>query len=209
MSQEILPLAITMMAGPQIMSAIIFLTTAKPVAVSAAFLTGVLVAATIGTGIAVALAALLGNSVDFGDPSDAGSTGNLIQYGLIALLVLFALKNWRGRATSEPPAWLGTLQEATPGKGLKIGLLVILCMPSDIVIMLTVGANIEHHDNDFAEAIPFLLLTLLVAAVPLLAFLLFHHRALEVMPKVRAWMNGNSWLVNIIVAGIFIVLIVS
>jgi hypothetical protein len=29
------------------------------------------------------------------------------------------------------------------------------------------------------------------------------------MPKVRDWMNANSWLVNIIVYGIFIVLILA
>ena len=28
------------------------------------------------------------------------------------------------------------------------------------------------------------------------------------MPKVRDWMNSNSWLVNIIVCGVFIALIV-
>jgi hypothetical protein len=27
------------------------------------------------------------------------------------------------------------------------------------------------------------------------------------MPKVRDWMNSNSWLVNIIVCGVFIALI--
>ena len=40
MNQAILPLAITMMAGPQIMSAIIFVTASKPVKLSAAFLAG-------------------------------------------------------------------------------------------------------------------------------------------------------------------------
>ena len=38
MNQAILPLAITMMAGPQIMSAIIFVTASKPVKVSASFI---------------------------------------------------------------------------------------------------------------------------------------------------------------------------
>ena len=38
MNQAILPLAITMMAGPQIMSAIIFVIASKPVKVSASFI---------------------------------------------------------------------------------------------------------------------------------------------------------------------------
>jgi len=38
-------------------------------------------------------------------------------------------------------------------------------------------------------------------------YLLFHRRAVTAMPKLRDWMNANSWLVNIIVCAIFIVLI--
>jgi hypothetical protein len=41
MNLAILPLAVTMLAGPQIMSAIIFITSAKPVRNSLAFIIGV------------------------------------------------------------------------------------------------------------------------------------------------------------------------
>ena len=51
MSLQILPLAITMMLGPQIMSAIIFDTTSKPVKLSAYFLAAVAIAATVGVAI--------------------------------------------------------------------------------------------------------------------------------------------------------------
>jgi small neutral amino acid transporter SnatA (MarC family) len=54
MNQAILPLAITMMAGPQIMSAIIFVTTPKPLKTSGAFVLGVTIAATVGVLIALA-----------------------------------------------------------------------------------------------------------------------------------------------------------
>jgi len=37
--------------------------------------------------------------------------------------------------------------------------------------------------------------------------LVFHRRAQQFMPKVRDWMNTHSWLVNIIVCGVFIALI--
>jgi len=87
MSLEILPLAITMMAGPQIMSAIIFLTTPKPVKVSASFVAAVAIATTVGVIIARALGALLGNIVPLGGPSDPGSIGHIIQYLLVGLLV--------------------------------------------------------------------------------------------------------------------------
>ena len=207
MSIDILPLAITMMAGPQIMSAIIFVTTDRPIGSSVAFVLAVGVATTLGLAIALGVHDLLGLSL--GDPSDSGSTGHIIQYALIGLLVLGALKNWRGRETIEPPKWLGKLMEADWKQALKVGLLVIFLMPSDIIVMFTVATNLAQSGDGLAEALPFIGATTLIAALPLLAFLLFHRRAVRAMPHVRDWMNDNSWLVNILVCGLFIVLIAA
>jgi hypothetical protein len=208
MSTSILPLAITMMAGPQIMSAIIFVTSERAVRTSLAFVAGVLIATTAGVAALRGIQSLVGDSIGFGDPSDAGSTGHIIQYVLIALLVAASIKNYVGRETVEPPKWLGTLQKADPSQAFRTGLLVILFMPSDLIVMLTVATNLEHGGESFGAAVPFILLTALIAALPLLGYLLFHRRALGAMPKLRDWMNSNSWLVNIIVCVIFIVLIV-
>jgi hypothetical protein len=206
---SILPLAITMMAGPQIMSAFVFVTAKLPVRVSLAFLVGVAAAVTVGVAVMRGVAALLGSSVSLGDSSDTSSVGTVIQVALVGLLAAMAVKSYLGRETAEPPKWLGTLQEASPRRALEMGLLLILLMPSDIVVMLTVGMNLEHNDSSVAAAIPFIAATVLVAALPLLAFLLFHRRAQSAMPKVRDWMNTHSWLVNIVVCGIFIVLVLG
>jgi small neutral amino acid transporter SnatA (MarC family) len=48
MNVAIVPLAITMMAGPQIMSAIIFLTTSRAVKLSLSFVLGVAIATIVG-----------------------------------------------------------------------------------------------------------------------------------------------------------------
>jgi hypothetical protein len=208
MDQAILPLAITMMAGPQIMSAIIFVTTPRPLRTSGAFDLGVAIATTVGVIIALGIASLLGNGISLGDSSDKGSTGSIIQYLLVGALVALAVKNYLGRETVEPPRWLGTLMSADPRQAFKTGLLVILLMPSDVIIMLTVGVNLAQNNLGLLAALPFIGATVLVAALPLLLFLLFHRRAQGFMPKVRDWMNSNSWLVNIIVCVVFIVLIV-
>jgi threonine/homoserine/homoserine lactone efflux protein len=208
MNLQILPLAITMMAGPQIMAAIIFVTAPKALRISLPFLAGVAIATTLGLIITTTVASLLGNSISLGDSSDSGSTGHIIQYVLVGLLVALAVKNYLGRETAEPPGWLGRLQSADPRRAFITGLLVILLMPSDIIIMLTVAVNLVQNNSGLVAALPFIAATVLVAALPLLFFLLFHRRAQQFMPKVRDWMNANSWLVNIIVCGVFIALIV-
>src|SRR5215204_2571055 len=208
MSLAVIPLAITMNAGPQIMSAIIFVTANKPLKLSAYFLAGVVIAVTAGVMITYTLASVLGNSISLGDPSDSGALGNIIQYLFVGLLVVLSIKSYVGRETSEPPRWLGALQNAKPSGGFTTGLLLSV-FPSDFVILVTVGINLAQNDASLLGAVPFVAATIFIAALPVLSYLLFHRRAVRAMPKVRDWMNTNSWLVNIIVYVIFIVLILS
>jgi Sap, sulfolipid-1-addressing protein len=205
MSSAILPLAVTMMAGPQEMSAILFVTHPSPVKVSLAFLTGVTVAMVLETSILY----LIAGAVDLGSSDDTGSSGTIIQLVLAGLLALLAIRTYLHRETIEPPKWLGGMMEASPTKALTTGFLLILVMPTDIATMVTVAVNLQHNDSSLIEALPFWGLTLLIAALPILSYLLLGERAKKAMPKVRDWMFDNSWLVNIIVLGIFIVLILA
>ncbi|KPC60410.1 GAP family protein [Streptomyces chattanoogensis] len=202
---QILPLALTMMLGPQIMSAIIFVTTPRAVRVSLGFLAGVAIATTAG----VAVMKGITGAFDLGDPSDKGSAGQIVQYVLVGLLAFGAVWNWVKRETIEPPKWLGTLMSADAKRAFKVGLLLISLMPSDLVIMFTVGINLSQNNAAFYEALPFIALTVLVAALPLLVRLLLGKRAEAAMPRIRDWTNTHSWLVNIIVYVVFIVLILA
>jgi len=131
----------------------------------------------------------------------------LIQYLFGGLLVTLAVTNYLRRETVEPPRWLGTLLSADWKRALMTGLLVIWLMPGDIIVMLTIATNLEHNDAGLVAALPVIVSTVLVAALPLLLYLLFHRRAQRLVPKVRDWMNTHSWLLNIITCGVFIALI--
>jgi Sap, sulfolipid-1-addressing protein len=74
---------------------------------------------------------------------------------------------------------------------------------------VTVGINLAQQNASLLGAVPFVAATVLIAALPVLSYLLFRRRAQQVMPKVRDWMNTHSWLVNIIVYVVFIVLILA
>jgi hypothetical protein len=209
MSLAVIPLAITMNAGPQIMSAIIFVTANKPLKLSAYFLAGVVIAVTVGVTVTYTLANVLGNSVSLGDSSSSGSLGNIIQYLFVGLLIFLSIKSYVNRETSEPPRWLGAMQNANPRTAFTTGLLLLSVFPSDFVILVTVGINLAQNNASLLGAVPFVVATILISALPVLSYLLFHRRAVRAMPKVRDWMNTHSWLVNIIVYIIFILLILS
>ena len=205
MNVPILPLAVTMMAGPQEMTAIILVTHRQAVRASVAFLIGVTAAMLLGTTIAF----LLAGAVDLGDASDNGSTGHVIQYALVALLVVLVLRTYRTRENVEPPKWLGKLQEASIGRAFTMGFLLILVFPTDVATMLTVGVNLQQEGDSLIDAGPFWLLTFLIAALPFLTYVAFGDRAKQAMPRVRDWMADHAWVINIAVLCLFIVMILS
>src|SRR3712207_649587 len=208
MNLDILPLAITMMAGPQIMSAIIFLTVPKPERLSASFIVGVAIATVAGVVVALAIANLLGNGISLGAPSNAASIGKLIQYLFVGLLVALAVKNYLRRETVEPPRWLGTLlspdwkTRAHDGAARDLADArrhhrhVDGCHEPRTQRRWASGGTAVHRGDRS-----------LVAALPLLLYLLFHRRAQWLMPKVRDWMNTYSSLLNIVTCGVFIAFI--
>jgi Sap, sulfolipid-1-addressing protein len=190
---KVLPLAITMMAGPQIICSIIFVTGEKsPIRTSLAYVTAVALAATTGILIAFGLANVLGNSIDLGGSGGESTAGKVIEIALVSLLILRALTVYLQRATSEPPKWLGTLQTAGAWRAFEIGILLILLFPGDVVVMLTTGVHLAGNGLPYTDALPLIGLTTLIAASPLLFFLLFRRRAEVLMPKVRDWMNSHG-----------------
>jgi hypothetical protein len=211
MELRILPLAITTMVGPQILVAIIFITSKKDaVKVSLSYLAGILFAAsTFITAVFVA-ARLFGLTADSaGNPPHWANTVEII---LVALLIFLALRSYLTRKTAQPPKWLTGLQNTKPGTAFKLALLLIFLMPTDIVVMLTVGLHLATHGSspaDLLYALPFLAVVMLIAGFPTYSYLLFRQRAERAMPKIRDWMQTNSWLVNIIIYLFFIYLVLT
>ncbi len=71
------------------------------------------------------------------------------------------------------------------------------------------GAYLSSHDDPWRHLLPFLLLTLLLLALPALILLAFGKRGRAFLPKARDWMNTNSWVVSEIVIVLFIVLTIN
>jgi hypothetical protein len=210
MDAKIIPLAVTMMAGPQIISSIIFVTSERgPVKVSLSYIVAIAIAASAGILAAFGLAHLIDDLRDIGGSSGSTGFGKAAQFALVGLIAAFALRTYLRRAGSEPPKWLGALQSAGPGRAFVLGLMLIALMPGDIVVMLTVGIHLRSTGHSFAGALPMIATVTLIAALPLLAYLLLGSRARAAMPRVRDWMNSHSWLIDIVICGVYALLILS
>jgi threonine/homoserine/homoserine lactone efflux protein len=199
----VLPMAIVMIAGPQIVSAIILATSDQARGSSMAFLLGVALAVTTGVTIAYAVAS------NVADQHDRGGGGDAIDYVIIGLLLILLVRVFLKRKDTSPPAWMGKLQTAQPRFAFTLGLLLFLLMPTDIITMITVGTHLGHQGSPWWHSLPFVALTVLLAGVPLILLLLLGQRGDIVLPKMRNWMQTNSWIVSEIVIVFFLVMTIT
>ena len=195
-----LPLAVVMVAGPQILSAIFLATSGEWRRNSAAYVFG----ASLSISAVVTLAYLLS------DGASRQGTSNDILNAIVLVLLLAAMVNtYRTRDESEPPEWMGKLQQANPRFSFRLGFLLLGLFPSDVFTAVAVGSYLSANDRPLTDAGGFLALTLLFLALPALVLLAFGDRAEAFLPKARDWMNENAWLVNEVVILLFVAMILG
>lgn len=202
----VLPLAFVMIAGPQIISSFFLATSSEPVKNSISYLAGA--ALSITTVVTVAYLIAEGSSGNRG--GDSGGTAETVIDWIILALVLFLIAHtFLTRKTSQPPSWMGKLQEARPKFAFLLGLALLGVFPTDIASSIAVGLHIARHGEAWWQCLPFVALTLLLLGLPLLGVLVLGHRADVVLPRIRDWMNSHAWVVSEVVLVFFAVITVN
>ncbi|WIV67613.1 GAP family protein [Natrialbaceae archaeon AArc-T1-2] len=191
----ILPLVFVMIGGPQILSAIFLATSEDWRRNSAAFVFG----ASLSISLVVTLAYFFGGGVT----RQTGSNRPLHLFVLVFLLAAMA-HTYLKREQSEPPAWMGKLETASPRFSFRLGFLLMGFFPTDVLTSITVGTYLASHGDPLWYAIGFVLLTLLFLSLPSLALLTIGDRAETLLPAVRTWMNTHSWIVSEVVLLVFV-----
>jgi Sap, sulfolipid-1-addressing protein len=193
----VLPMAVVMSAGPQFVTATFLATSHNARRNSLAFLAGVGAATTIGVTIFFLVGSGLTGTKDEGK--------SWLDWLIVALLIILIVWVFLKRDETEPPKWMGRLERADAPFAAKIGFLLYAAMPTDLISMATVGAYIARHGDPWWHCLGFIILTVLIAGLPLIVLLLMGQRAERTLPKIRQWMNDNSWIVNEAVLFFFLV----
>jgi threonine/homoserine/homoserine lactone efflux protein len=197
---KVIPLSFVMIAGPQILSAI-FLATSRNWRGNSAALVG---------GAALSITAIVTIAFFVSDgASKQGASGNALDIIFMVLLIAAGLHTFLTRKTSKPPKWMGKLEEAKPKGSFKLGFLLLGVFPTDILTSFAVGGSVAGHHDSWFEVLPFVLMTLLFLGLPALCVLLLGDKAKRALPKVRDWMNNNSWIVSECVIGLFVLITAS
>jgi threonine/homoserine/homoserine lactone efflux protein len=194
---KVIPLAFVMVAGPQVLSAIFLATTENWRRNSAAYVAG----AAISITTVVTLGFLLSTGA-----SDGGASNKTLDIIIIGLLLAAGAHTFLTRKTSKPPKWMGKLETAQPKECARLGFLLLGIFPTDILTSIAVGGSVANDGDPWWQVLPFVVLTLLFLALPSLCLVILGERAERLLPKVRDWMNDNSWIISEIVIGLFVVL---
>jgi threonine/homoserine/homoserine lactone efflux protein len=197
---KVLPMTFVMIAGPQILSAIFLATSENWKRNSIAYISGA----------ALSITALVSASYFFiNGLKDEGASDEAIYVVILVLLLLAAIHTYAKREESEPPKWMGTLQTADAKFSFRLGFLLLGIFPTDILTSIAVGQSLANDGSPWWHSALFVGLTLFLLAIPMLALFAFGERAQTAIPKVRDWMNNNSWIVSEAVIGLFIALTIS
>ena len=188
-----LPLAVGVAISPlAIIAVILLLVTPRARTTGPAFLVGWLLGlAVVGAMVLVVV-----------EPAGATSTSNpatwasVLQLAIGALLLLFAITQWRGRPVdgqgADTPKWMGAIDAFTPAKALLLGAVFSGVKPKNL--LLTIGAasliaetGISGAQEAIALAI-FVIVGSVGIAVPVVIYFALGTRADTVLERMKAWM---------------------
>jgi hypothetical protein len=203
---QILPLAFVMIAGPQIISAFFLATSDQWAKNSLAYVCGAAVSITAVVSIAYVVAR---GTKSAGGSSHSSTVDRIIDSVVLALILFLIVRVYLTRKTSAPPKWMSKLQTATPKFAFLLGLALLGVFPTDIASSIAAGFHVARNDDAWWQVLPFVGLTLLFLAAPSLMVVLLGKRAEIVLPKIRDWMNQNSWVISEVVLVFFAVLTIN
>jgi threonine/homoserine/homoserine lactone efflux protein len=175
-----------------IIAVVLMLATPKGRVNGPAFLLGwVLGLAVLGT--ILLLAASGGSASNSGAPAEWVSIVTLV---LGALLLVVALRQWRGRpdGESEPelPGWMKTIDTFTPVRAAGIAIVLSSVNPKNLLLTVGAAAAIAQTGaSTGSQAVAlavFVLLAALGPGVPVGIFFLMGDRAAATLESLRGWM---------------------
>ncbi len=161
-----------------------------------AFIAGWLAGLTV-VGTIVLLASSGADASESGEPAEWLSVLKLV---LGALLLLVALRQWRGRPRGDAdgalPGWMRTIDRFTPQRAAAMGVALSAINPKNLLLTVGAAAAIAQTgagtgQQAVALAV-FILLGTLGPGLPVAIYFLMGERAAHMLDDLKNWMGHNN-----------------
>jgi hypothetical protein len=201
---ELLPLAIAIaISVTTIITTVLMLLSPK----AKSRTVGLLVGCVVGVGGAVALFTLLADLLPTQGSGGSSLAAAVIKMIVGALLVVLALRQWRGRPAggdrAELPNWIADVYSITPGKALVLGLLLSAVVPKNLLIALSAGLIVGEAGFSSGQAAIVIVLFTAIAtstvALPVVAHLVASARMREPFERLREWLVEDNVTIMVVV----------
>ena len=210
MTPEIAAIALGIAASPfPIIPAILLLFTPRPRTTTGGFLLGWVIAIVVATTTFAVVASL----IEPRDETPAWVSWTRISLGF--LLILLGVWQWatRGKKASTP-AWMQAINDATPVRALRLGLLLSGANPK--VLLLTAAGGLEINSTGLSRtgAVVTIALFAAVAAstvsIPLVLHAVMGERMLGPLSRAKDWLGlHNAAVMAVVITAIGIYLTVK
>jgi threonine/homoserine/homoserine lactone efflux protein len=123
-----------------------------------------------------------------------------VKVALGALLLLVAVKQWRGRPRAGEeaalPKWMQTIDQFTPGRSFGIAAALSGINPKNLLLTVGAAAAIAQAGLDTGEQAVtlgvFILVGTLGPAAPVVVYFALGARATKPLDELKAWMGANN-----------------
>jgi len=201
---EILPYAVAAsITVSAIVGIILMLVTPKAKTNGTAFAVGyVLGFALVGTIVIV-----LAGGKDYSSGSGPTQTVSIIKLLLGLLLVVAAVRQWRGRPregeTPTVPKWMCGIDSFTAGKSFGLGVLLSAVNPKNLAMSLAAGLAIAQAAIPTGQEVVVLIIYIVVGAstvlAPVVVYFAMGDRAAAILHGWRKWLEENNAVVTAVV----------
>jgi Sap, sulfolipid-1-addressing protein len=158
-------------------------------------------------GGAVALFALLAGLLPTQDSGGSSLVAAVINMVVGVLLVVLALRQWRGRHASgeraELPKWMAEVDSMMPSKALALGLLLSAVVPKNMLLALSAGVIVGEARLSVGAAsvviVVFTAIATSTVAIPVIAHLVAPARMRGPLERLREWLVENNVVIMVVV----------
>ncbi len=212
---EILPLTLGIAISPlTIVAVMLMLLSPQAQRTGPGFLIGWVAGTAVPVSLFVFFAGLL--------PPHASSTGPnpvqaVIHFGLALLLLLLAVKGWRGRPKAGEeaplPKWMSAIDSFTFGRALGLGLLLSVPRPKNLLIAASAGVIIGGAGLSVGAEVTavsvFVLCAVSTVLVPVLAFFVAADRLRAPLESAHQWLARENAVITTVLLTVIAVLMLG